>query len=129
MMHFIKSFYLELLNTIMSRCLPIWHFAALFLYFTFINHHILLFFFHHFLLQITQPFTPLLCFFTTPYIFTQKWPTFFSIWYVTITTSSFSIELVVNFLLMHFEQSISPALLDPLFALGLFSSFCKYALF
>ena len=42
-MHFIKPFYSEPLNTIMSVCLPVWHFAALFLHFSFINHHILLF--------------------------------------------------------------------------------------
>ena len=55
-------------NTIISGCLPIWHFAALFLHFTFINHHILLYFFHHFFLQITQSFAPLLCFFSTLHI-------------------------------------------------------------
>ena len=106
-MRFIKSFYPEHLNTIMFGCLPVWHFSALFLNFIFINHHILLFQFHHFFFQITQPFSLFIVFFLyTPY-YTPEFPTFFSIWYVSITTPCFSIELAVNFLLVHFEKSIN----------------------
>ena len=106
----------------MSGCLPVWHFAALFLHFIFINHHILLFQFHHFFFQITQSFSFFIVFFLyTPYS-TPKCPTFFSIRYITPCLST---ELAVNFLLIHFEQSTNPVLLNPLFVSGYFSSFCK----
>ena len=53
-----------------------------------------------------------LLFLYTPYS-TPKCPTFFSIWYISIITPYLSIELVVNFLLFHIEQSITPVLLYP----------------
>ena len=60
-------------------------------------------------------------FLCTPYS-TPKCPTLFSIRYVSVTTSCFSMEPVVNFLLIHFEQSINPVLLGPLFVSGAFAS-------
>ena len=60
----------------------------------------------------------LLCFFLYIPYFTPKCPTFCSIQYVSITSSCFSLKLIVNFLLIHFEQSINPVLLDLLFVLG-----------